>query len=243
MRYRKRYSDRASFPPTVLTVSGSRVRAAQPNLSRIHPAPRRRICFCAGLIIADGGEMSREKSIRNSASSLNGICTNVCVGNAFMRSETPANLCGSLDGTMERHAPAKPPLCKGGRGDWRYASGFSTLPGSSFLSTVRLFLHFHGASSLLNGRKLHCQPPIPPASPPPFTQGGHALSSRDTVPFNEPQMFAGVSERINPLVYESSQQIPIWRYAVFSHKYGKKRKANLPLTFPLSSYSASTATT
>ena len=54
--------------------------------------------------------MSREKSIRNSASSLNGICTNVCVGNAFMRSETPVNLCGSLDGTMERHAPAKPPL-------------------------------------------------------------------------------------------------------------------------------------
>ena len=127
--------------------------------------------------------MSREKSIWNSASSPNGICTNVFVGNAFMRSETSVNLCGLLDGTMERHAPAKPPLCKEGAG----------------------------------------------------VIGG--------TPFNEPQMFAGVSERINPLVYESSQQIPIWRYAVFSHKYGKKRKANLPLTFPLSSYSASTATT
>ena len=60
--------------------------------------------------------MSREKSIWNSASLPNGICTNVCVGNAFMRSETPVNLCGSLDGTMERHAPAKPPLCKEGQG-------------------------------------------------------------------------------------------------------------------------------
>ena len=26
------------------------------------------------------------------------MCFNVCVGNAFMRSETPVNICGSLDG-------------------------------------------------------------------------------------------------------------------------------------------------
>ena len=32
----------ASFPPTVLTVSGSRVRTTKSNLSRMHPAPRRR---------------------------------------------------------------------------------------------------------------------------------------------------------------------------------------------------------
>ena len=32
----------ASFPPTVLTVSGSRVKARKPPLSRSHPAPRRR---------------------------------------------------------------------------------------------------------------------------------------------------------------------------------------------------------
>ena len=35
----------ASFPPTVLAVSGSRVKATKPNLSRMHPAPRRLICF------------------------------------------------------------------------------------------------------------------------------------------------------------------------------------------------------
>ena len=37
----QRYRYRASFPTTVLTVSGSRVRATKPNLSRLHPAPRR----------------------------------------------------------------------------------------------------------------------------------------------------------------------------------------------------------
>ena len=47
-----RYSYRASFPPTVLTVSGSRVRATQLTLSRIRPAPRRHICFCVvGIIV------------------------------------------------------------------------------------------------------------------------------------------------------------------------------------------------
>ena len=47
-----RYSYRASFPPTVLAVSGSRVRATQLTLSRICPAPRRLICFCVvGIIV------------------------------------------------------------------------------------------------------------------------------------------------------------------------------------------------
>ena len=34
-----------SFPPTVLAVSGSRVRASRLTLSRMRPAPRRRICL------------------------------------------------------------------------------------------------------------------------------------------------------------------------------------------------------
>ena len=49
----------ASFPPTVLTVSGSRVKALQPNLSRMRPAPRRLICFATGFIIAKKRDLSR----------------------------------------------------------------------------------------------------------------------------------------------------------------------------------------
>ena len=42
----------ASFPTTVLTVSGSRVRATNPTLSRMHPAPRRLIVLRFNNIVA-----------------------------------------------------------------------------------------------------------------------------------------------------------------------------------------------
>ena len=48
----------ASFPPTVLTVSGSRVRTTQSNLSRMHPAPRRLIVVRSKVIIPRRVEMS-----------------------------------------------------------------------------------------------------------------------------------------------------------------------------------------
>ena len=40
-----RYPIYASFPTTVLTVSGSRVRTTESTLSRMHPAPRRLMCL------------------------------------------------------------------------------------------------------------------------------------------------------------------------------------------------------
>ena len=46
-----RYLICASFPPTVLAVSGSRVKATTPNLSWMRPAPRRLKLFCDGYII------------------------------------------------------------------------------------------------------------------------------------------------------------------------------------------------
>ena len=49
----------ASFPPTVLAVSGSRVRTTKSTLSRMHPAPRRRIRARSVIIIAHLRPMSR----------------------------------------------------------------------------------------------------------------------------------------------------------------------------------------
>ena len=46
-----RYLICASFPPTVLAVSGSRVKATKPNLSRMRPAPRRLSCYAIDYII------------------------------------------------------------------------------------------------------------------------------------------------------------------------------------------------
>ena len=90
----------------------------------------------------------------------------------------------SLNGTMKRHAPAKPPLCKGGAGGigGTHRDFPRNLAARFYLQSVYILIsQQRGLPDVI---KLHCQPPIPPASPPPFTQGGHGLSRRDTVRFN-----------------------------------------------------------
>ena len=56
----------ASFPPTVLTVSGSRVVTTKSNLSRMHPAPRRLFVMRFKMIITENRQLSTESFHRAS---------------------------------------------------------------------------------------------------------------------------------------------------------------------------------